>query len=60
MFGPLKVAIGGVYVSTDEDVKNAPSLWRTHPKTFFFSIGITKLAGRWTKCIEEAGNYVEN
>jgi hypothetical protein len=37
MFGTLKVAIGGVYVSTDEDVKiAAPSSWRTHPKTFFF------------------------
>jgi hypothetical protein len=57
MFGPLKVAIEGVYVSIEEDVKNAAhSLWRTHPKTLFSS-GITKFAGRWTSCTEEAGNY---
>jgi hypothetical protein len=36
MFGPLKDAIRGVYVSNDEEVKNSVHSWlRTQPKSFF-------------------------
>ena len=43
----------------DDEVRSAVQKWlRTRPKEFF-SRGIYELVKRWHKCIELAGDYVE-
>ena len=59
MFGALNVELRGRRLTSDQEVKGAEHVWlAAQPKTFF-SEGITKLVQRWTKSVEEQGNYVE-
>jgi histone-lysine N-methyltransferase SETMAR len=59
LFGPLKEALEGRRFRCDEDVKNAVHQWlRAQPKTFYYD-GIKQLVGRWEKCVEKQGDYVE-
>ena len=56
---PLKQALRGRRFSCDDDVKAAVHQWlRAQPKTFFAD-GIKMLVGRWEKCIEKQGDYIE-
>ena len=58
-FGPLKEALRGRRFSRGDDMKAAVHQWlRAQPKTFFAD-GIKKLVGRWEKCIEKQGDYIE-
>jgi hypothetical protein len=62
LFGPLKEALRGRRLTADQQVKEAVHAWLVaQPKTFFsfFSEGIRKLVQRWTKCVEQQGDYVE-
>jgi histone-lysine N-methyltransferase SETMAR len=59
LFGPLKDALRGRRFSTDKEVREAVHKWlRDQPKTFIV-LGIRKLVDRWTKCIENEGDYIE-
>jgi hypothetical protein len=59
LHGLLKEALGGRRFQCDEDVKNAVHQWpHAQPKTFYYD-GIKQLVGRWEKCAEKQGNYVE-
>ena len=58
LFGPLKEALRGRLFTSDQEVNAAVHAWfAAQPKTF--SEGIRKLAQRWTKCVENQGDYVE-
>jgi histone-lysine N-methyltransferase SETMAR len=58
LFGPFKEALGGRRFQRD-DVKNAVHQWPcAQPKTFYYD-GIKKLIGRWEKCVEKQGDYIE-
>jgi histone-lysine N-methyltransferase SETMAR len=59
LFGLLKEALGGRIFRCDKDVKNAVRQWlHVQPKTFYYD-GIKQLVGRWKKCVENQGDYVE-
>ena len=59
LFGPLKNTLRGRRFAADDEVKEAVHDWlRNQPQTFF-SNGIKKLTGRWAKCIEKKGDYIE-
>jgi histone-lysine N-methyltransferase SETMAR len=59
LFGPLKVALAGRRCRCDEDVQNTVHQWlREQTKTFYYD-DIKKLVGRWEKCVEKQGDYVE-
>jgi histone-lysine N-methyltransferase SETMAR len=59
MFEPLKEAMGGKKLCSDEEVQQAVHEWlRTRPQEFF-SRGIHALPVRWRKCVEHQGDYVE-
>jgi hypothetical protein len=45
-------------IANEEEIQ-AVHIWlRDQPKTLFVE-GIRNLVGRWTKCIEKEGDYVE-
>jgi hypothetical protein len=59
VFGPLKDALSGKHFRDDDEVRSAVHEWlRTRPKEFF-SRRIYMFVKRWHKCIELAGDYVE-
>jgi histone-lysine N-methyltransferase SETMAR len=59
LFGPLKEVLGGRIFPCDEDVKNEVHQWlRAQPKTFHYDC-IKQLVGRWEKCVEKQGDYIE-
>ena len=59
VFGPLKDALSGKQFRDDDEVRSAVHKWqRTRPKEFF-PRGIYALVKRWHKCIDLAGDYVE-
>jgi hypothetical protein len=59
LFRLLKEALGGRRFRGDEDVKNAMHQWlRAQPNPFCYD-GIKQSVGRWEKCVEKQGEYVE-
>jgi hypothetical protein len=59
LLGPLKEAPEGRRFRCHEDINNAAHQWlRAQPKTLYYD-GIKQLAGRWEKCVEKQGDYVE-
>lgn len=59
LFGPLKTHLGGRRFKTDDDVKKAVHEWLRGQDKTFYSAGIQALPGRWRKCIEKGGDYIE-
>jgi len=57
--GPLKEALRGRRVTSDEEVKEAVHTWLREQLKSFFSTGIQKLVERYNKCIVLQGDYVE-
>jgi hypothetical protein len=56
MFGPLKVSIGGVYVSTEGEGQNAAhSFWQTHPN--FLAESQSWLDAE-PSALKRGGNYI--
>jgi hypothetical protein len=45
-------------IANEEEIQAVHKWLRDQPKTFFVE-GIRKLVGRWTKCIEKEGDYIE-
>jgi hypothetical protein len=59
MFGPMKEALRGRKLLSDE-VTGAVQNWlKTQPKIFFFFDGIIKLVKRRNRCVEVDVDYVE-
>ena len=59
LFGPLKEALSGRKFHSDDEVQEAVHSWlKGRPKSFFAS-GIRALVGRWQKCIDKQGDYIE-
>ena len=59
LFGPLKSHMRGNHFNTDAAVIEAVSKWIKTQPTEFFAKGIDNLVGRWNKCVEKDGDYVE-
>jgi histone-lysine N-methyltransferase SETMAR len=59
LFGPLKDALRGCHLTSEEEVKEAMHEWLPAQSKTFLSVGIQKLVQCWNKCIEKHGNYVE-
>ncbi|XP_067929379.1 uncharacterized protein [Watersipora subatra] len=59
LFGPLKNHMRGKHFTTDAAVTKAVREWFKTQRPEFYSEGIEKLPGRWNKCIEKEGGYVE-
>jgi transposase len=58
-FPHLKRDLKGIHFTSDDEVKQAVTLWikqRTHE---FFIDGMHKLVLLWEKCIERQGDYIE-
>ena len=59
LFGPLKNHMRGKHFTTDAAVIEAVRKWFRTQSPEFYSAGIQNLVGRWNKCIEKEGDYVE-
>ena len=59
IFGPLKEALRGRRLASDEEVKEAVHNWLREQSKSFFSAGIQKLVERYNKRIMLQGDYVE-
>ena len=58
-FPHLKRDLKGTHFTSDDEVKQAVTLWIKQRTPEFFTDGMHKLALRWEKCIERLGDYVE-
>jgi hypothetical protein len=59
MFGPMKEALRGRRISSDEEVIGAvQNCLKTRPQNFFLT-GLKKIVERWNRCVEVEGGYVE-
>ncbi|XP_067944477.1 uncharacterized protein [Watersipora subatra] len=59
LFGPLKNHMRGKHFTTDAAVMEAVREWFRTQRLEFYSAGIEKLPGRWNKCMEKEGDYIE-
>lgn len=59
LFGPLKDNLRGRHFGTTNELKEAVHDFLHNQPKSFYSSGIEKLINRWTKCIDNAGDYVE-
>jgi hypothetical protein len=64
MFGPMKEALRGRRLSSDEEVTGVVQNWlKTQPKNFLFWRNFQKKKKRlvkcWNRCFEVEGDYVE-
>jgi len=59
-FSPhLKRDLKGTHFTSDDEVKQAVTLWIKQRTPEFFIDGMCKLILRWEKCIERQGDYAE-
>lgn len=59
MFLHLKKHLAGVRHDDDDEVKTAVFEWLSRQAAEFYDDGIQKLIGRYDKCLNNGGNYVE-
>uniref|UniRef100_A0A8C4SL12 Histone-lysine N-methyltransferase SETMAR n=1 Tax=Erpetoichthys calabaricus TaxID=27687 RepID=A0A8C4SL12_ERPCA len=59
LFRLLNKHLGGRQFKTDDNVKKVVQEWLQGQDKTFYSAGIQALPGRWRKCIEKGGDYVE-
>lgn len=59
LFRHLKKFLRGQRFSSDEEVKAVVETWFAEQPKEFFCKGITSLEGKWSKCVELLGDYVE-
>jgi [histone H3]-lysine36 N-dimethyltransferase SETMAR len=59
LFGPLKKHLAGSHFSTDEQVMKEVRHWLNEQDKTFYEKGIQNLVGRWDKCINACGSYIE-
>jgi hypothetical protein len=60
LFWPLKDALRGRHFGSDEEVKEAVHDWLMQQPKDFFSRGIYAFEGRWRRCVERGGDYIED
>jgi len=58
-FPHLKRDLKGIHFTSDDEVKQAVTLWIKQRTPEFFIDGMCKLVLRWEKCIEQHGDYVK-
>jgi len=58
-FPHLKRDFKGTHFTSDDEVKQAMTLWIKQRTPEFFNDGMCKVVLRWEKCSERKGNYVE-
>jgi [histone H3]-lysine36 N-dimethyltransferase SETMAR len=59
LFRPMKSALIGKNFNSSADVQTEIQLWLDTKPSKFFEDGISKLPGRWERCIHNNGNYFE-
>jgi len=55
----LKRDLKGTHFTSNDEVKQAVTLWIKQRTPEFFIDGMRKFVLRWEKCIEKQGDYVE-
>jgi hypothetical protein len=59
LFGPVKVYLGGQKFKTDDDLKCDIVNWLCSQDKTVYAAGISSLPGRWKKCVNVKGEYLE-